>query len=126
MLQCSCLKVEQGNLFSSALSSVLQAFYALRYKQHEKYDSHMDVFDPAEYGPQKSLRLATMIVYLSDVEAGGETIFKREGKDGERAGAGGLVTGAEGPGLHNWVVASTFKCVWVGGDGHLSLLEGSC
>lgn len=32
-----------------------------------------------EYGPQTSQRIATVLVYLTDVEEGGETIFKREG-----------------------------------------------
>jgi prolyl 4-hydroxylase len=62
---------------------MLQAFYVMRYRQHDKYDPHMDVYDPAEYGPQKTMRMATMIVYLSEPEGGGETAFMREGKDGE-------------------------------------------
>jgi hypothetical protein len=61
----------------------LQAFYVMRYRQHDKYDPHMDVYDPAEYGPQKTMRMATMIVYLGEPDAGGETAFMREGKDGE-------------------------------------------
>jgi hypothetical protein len=68
----------------AAISCVLlQAFYVMRYRQHDKYDPHMDVYDPAEYGPQKTMRMATLIVYLSEPEGGGETAFMREGKDGE-------------------------------------------
>jgi prolyl 4-hydroxylase len=55
----------------------------MRYRQHEKYDPHMDVYDPAEYGPQTTMRMATVIVYLADADGGGETAFMREGKDGE-------------------------------------------
>ncbi len=42
-----------------------------------------DTFDPKIFGPQPSQRAATVLVYLSDVEAGGETVFKKEGIDGE-------------------------------------------
>lgn len=52
----------------------------LRYRNGAHYDSHMDTFDPKEFGEQPSQRMATVLVYLSDVEEGGETIFKREGK----------------------------------------------
>lgn len=34
-----------------------QAFNVLRYERGQKYDSHMDVFDPKEYGPQESNRV---------------------------------------------------------------------
>ncbi|GLC44388.1 hypothetical protein PLESTB_000475000 [Pleodorina starrii] len=53
----------------------------LNYKHSQHYDSHMDSFDPKEYGPQPSQRIATVIVVLSDDKlVGGETVFKREGK----------------------------------------------
>ena len=42
-----------------------------------------DYFDPKDFGPQPSQRIATVLVYLSDVEEGGETVFKREGWGGE-------------------------------------------
>jgi len=56
-----------------------ESFNILKYENGQHYDSHMDTFDPKEYGPQGSQRMATMLVYLTDVEEGGETIFKREG-----------------------------------------------
>ncbi|KAG2442630.1 hypothetical protein HXX76_002715 [Chlamydomonas incerta] len=53
----------------------------LNYKHTQHYDSHMDSFDPKEYGQQYSQRIATVIVVLSDDGlVGGETVFKREGK----------------------------------------------
>ncbi|EOX91622.1 Oxidoreductase isoform 2 [Theobroma cacao] len=56
-----------------------EAFNVLRYGVGQKYDSHYDVFDPERYGPQKSQRVATFLLYLSDVEGGGETAFPFEG-----------------------------------------------
>ncbi|KAL3617145.1 hypothetical protein CASFOL_038892 [Castilleja foliolosa] len=38
----------------------------------------MMLFNPAEYGPQKSQRVASFLFYLSDVEEGGETMFPFE------------------------------------------------
>ncbi|WIA36948.1 hypothetical protein OEZ86_008188 [Tetradesmus obliquus] len=61
-----------------------EAFYVMRYRQGEAYQPHMDVYDPAEYGPQKSSRLATLILYLGEPEGGGETAFPREGKEGDK------------------------------------------
>ncbi|KXZ56832.1 hypothetical protein GPECTOR_1g750 [Gonium pectorale] len=56
----------------------------LNYKYTQHYDSHMDSFDPKEYGAQYSQRIATVIVVLSDDGlTGGETVFKREGKGNE-------------------------------------------
>jgi prolyl 4-hydroxylase len=34
-----------------------EAFNVLRYELGQKYNSHYDVFDPAEYGPQNSQRV---------------------------------------------------------------------
>uniref|UniRef100_A0A061R8P5 procollagen-proline 4-dioxygenase n=1 Tax=Tetraselmis sp. GSL018 TaxID=582737 RepID=A0A061R8P5_9CHLO len=58
-----------------------EPFNLLRYEQGQHYDSHYDVFDET-YGPQPSQRLATVLVYLSDVEEGGETVFPLEGRGG--------------------------------------------
>ncbi|PON74778.1 Isopenicillin N synthase [Parasponia andersonii] len=55
-----------------------EAFNILQYKLGQKYDSHYDAFNPAEYGPQKSQRIASFLLYLSDVEEGGETMFPFE------------------------------------------------
>lgn len=62
-----------------------EAFNVLRYENMQHYDSHYDTFDPKDFGPQPSQRIATVLLYLSEVEEGGETVFKREGKgNGER------------------------------------------
>jgi hypothetical protein len=37
-------------------------------------------------------RMATMVMYLNDVEAGGETVFKREGKFGMKDRFLGIVS----------------------------------
>ncbi|KAG8502028.1 hypothetical protein CXB51_002098 [Gossypium anomalum] len=55
-----------------------EAFNVLRYEIGQKYDSHYDAFNPSEYGPQLSQRVASFLLYLSDVEEGGETMFPFE------------------------------------------------
>lgn len=60
----------------------LQNFNILRYENTQHYDSHLDVFYDHVYGKQFSQRVITVLVYLTDVEEGGETVFKAEGKDG--------------------------------------------
>ncbi len=59
-----------------------EAFNVLKYVNGQHYDSHMDSFDPKEYGNQPSQRIATVLIYLTDVEEGGETVFKKEGIGG--------------------------------------------
>ncbi|XP_049358363.1 probable prolyl 4-hydroxylase 9 [Solanum verrucosum] len=55
-----------------------EAFNVLRYETGQSYHSHYDAFDPSQYGPQKSQRVASFLLYLSDVEEGGETMFPFE------------------------------------------------
>lgn len=61
-----------------------EAFNILRYEIGQKYDAHYDAFNPTEYGPQQSQRVASFLLYLSNVEAGGETMFPFE--DGTNIG----------------------------------------
>ncbi|RDX95360.1 putative prolyl 4-hydroxylase 9, partial [Mucuna pruriens] len=56
-----------------------EQFNILRYEVGQKYDSHYDAFNPAEYGTVESQRIASFLLYLSNVEAGGETMFPYEG-----------------------------------------------
>nr|CAB3493126.1 unnamed protein product [Digitaria exilis] len=55
-----------------------EPFNVLRYEIGQRYASHYDAFDPAQYGPQKSQRVASFLLYLTDVEEGGETMFPYE------------------------------------------------
>lgn len=55
-----------------------EAYNILRYEIGQRYNSHYDAFNPVEYGPQKSQRVASFLLYLSDVEEGGETMFPYE------------------------------------------------
>ncbi|XP_047172300.1 probable prolyl 4-hydroxylase 9 [Vigna umbellata] len=56
-----------------------EKFNILKYEVGQKYDSHYDAFNPDEYGIVKSQRMASFLLYLSNVEAGGETMFPYEG-----------------------------------------------
>ncbi|XP_008792661.2 probable prolyl 4-hydroxylase 9 [Phoenix dactylifera] len=55
-----------------------ESFNVLRYEIGQRYAAHYDAFNPSEYGPQKSQRVASFLLYLSDVEEGGETMFPFE------------------------------------------------
>ncbi|KAL9680805.1 hypothetical protein QQ045_012584 [Rhodiola kirilowii] len=55
-----------------------EAFNILRYEIGQKYDAHYDAFLPKYYGIRESQRLASFLLYLTDVEEGGETMFPYE------------------------------------------------
>ena len=54
----------------------------LRYEIGQKHDSHYDMFDPSQYGPQRSQRAASFLLYLTTPDEGGETVFPLEGQNG--------------------------------------------
>ncbi len=61
-----------------------EGLQVLRYDKGNEYRPHFDWFDPALPGPRKHMerggqRVATMIMYLSDVEQGGATSFPNVG-----------------------------------------------
>ena len=47
----------------------------LRYEKGQKYGAHVDYFHPAAYGKQNWNRMATVITFLTNVTAGGESAF---------------------------------------------------
>jgi len=58
----------------------------LHYTTGAEYKPHYDYFDPAQPGSERVLatggqRIATLIMYLNDVEAGGSTVFPALGLD---------------------------------------------
>lgn len=102
-----------------------EAFNILRYELGQRYLSHYDAFNPAEYGPQKSQRVASFLLYLSDVEEGGETMFPFEngmnmdiGYDYQQC-IGLKVQPRRGDGL-------LFYSVFPNGTIDLASLHGSC
>lgn len=61
-----------------------EGLQVLHYEKGNEYRPHFDWFDPALPGPRKHLerggqRLATVIMYLSDVDQGGATSFPEVG-----------------------------------------------
>lgn len=61
-----------------------EGFQILNYQVGGEYRPHFDFFDPALKGSKKHLanggqRVATMVIYLNDVESGGETTFPEIG-----------------------------------------------
>lgn len=47
----------------------------LRYEHGQKYDPHFDYFSDPVNIARGGHRIATVLMYLSDVEKGGETVF---------------------------------------------------
>jgi len=63
-----------------------EAYNVLRYEIGQKYASHLDSFNPNEYGVLKSQGVASFLLYLSDVEEGGETMFPYENESNTNVG----------------------------------------
>lgn len=59
-----------------------ETWNVLRYDKTQHYHSHYDAFPEEDYGKQRSQRIATVLIYLTDVEEGGETTFLLEGEGG--------------------------------------------
>jgi len=63
-----------------------EGLQVLRYEKGDEYRPHYDWFDPTQPGPRRHMehggqRVATIVIYLSDVEAGGGTSFPNLGLD---------------------------------------------
>nr|KYP71468.1 Prolyl 4-hydroxylase subunit alpha-1 [Cajanus cajan] len=70
-----------GELGDDSITSIpfqACAFNILCYAVGQRYNSHYDAFNLIEYGPQKSQRMASFLLYLTDVQEGGETMFPFE------------------------------------------------
>jgi len=59
-----------------------ESFNVLRYELGQHYFSHHDYFDSGYGQSPNSNRLLTVLLYLSDVEEGGETVLPLEGENG--------------------------------------------
>ncbi|KAK4848809.1 hypothetical protein QYF36_017644 [Acer negundo] len=81
------MMMPHGKIGEPSIQSIsFQAFNVLRYEIGQKYDSHYNAFNPNEYGPQTSQRMASFLLYLSDIEEGGETMFPFEGGSNMNSG----------------------------------------
>ena len=54
-----------------------EAIQVLRYSDGQKYDPHFDYFHDPNNISRSGQRVATALLYLSDVEEGGETVFPK-------------------------------------------------
>eukprot|EP00899_Mesostigma_viride_P000751 jgi/Mesvir1/10677/Mv13768-RA.1 len=52
-----------------------EGLHVLRYQSTQKYDAHFDYFHDPKNVQNGGNRLATVLMYLTDVEEGGETLF---------------------------------------------------
>lgn len=52
-----------------------EAIQILRYENGQKYDEHFDYFNDKNNQALGGHRVATVLMYLSDVKKGGETVF---------------------------------------------------
>ncbi len=61
--------------FSSIPAENGEGLQILNYEASEKYEAHFDYFHDQTNQLDGGQRLATMLMYLSDVQEGGETVF---------------------------------------------------
>lgn len=70
-----------------------ETMQVLRYEKGQKYDAHDDFFHDEHNVKNGGQRVATILMYLSDVEEGGETVFPLGtplgGRDPEKSGVTG-------------------------------------
>lgn len=52
-----------------------EGLHILNYKQGQEYKAHYDYFKPKTDGITPNPRISTLVVYLNDVEEGGQTYF---------------------------------------------------
>lgn len=64
-----------SNLFIFLLPENGEAIQILRYEHGQKYEPHFDYFHDKANQELGGHRVATVLMYLSDVEKGGETVF---------------------------------------------------
>lgn len=63
------------NIFVFVLSENGEAIQILRYQIGQKYEPHFDYFHDKANQVLGGNRVATVLMYLSDVKKGGETVF---------------------------------------------------
>lgn len=63
-----------------------EGIQVLHYQKGQKYDAHNDYFHDAINTKNGGQRIATVLMYLTDVEEGGETVFPLSKADSSRAG----------------------------------------
>eukprot|EP00245_Coleochaete_scutata_P012934 TRINITY_DN5118_c0_g1_i1.p1 TRINITY_DN5118_c0_g1~~TRINITY_DN5118_c0_g1_i1.p1 ORF type:complete len:273 (+),score=58.17 TRINITY_DN5118_c0_g1_i1:96-914(+) len=61
-----------------------EGLQVLHYEEGQKYEAHYDYFHDTINTKNGGQRIATLLMYLSDVEKGGETVFPASQADGNR------------------------------------------
>lgn len=62
---------------SAQYHSIAESLQVVRYKKGEEYAPHHDFISPSINNRHQPSRFATLLIYLNDVEGGGETRFPR-------------------------------------------------
>jgi prolyl 4-hydroxylase len=62
---------------SAKYHSIAESLQVVRYKKGEEYTPHHDFISPSINNRHQPSRFATLLIYLNDVEEGGETRFPR-------------------------------------------------